>query len=206
MPGMDKSVASPSGPHTAGSGLSVVHPVLRRPGDILVRTAMFLAWMWVLVLVSLGVWASYWAVLRDDHYQLIYLGQRVLDGGTYYIDCWENKPPGIAWINAIALALAGGRPLGAWIAPGVVAVAVLALTSWGVSRVLGRVAAIGLLFTAGVVMTMRVYDAPSINPDFYSAAFALAAITLFVVALSARARAGRTGLAVLAGLMWAGAT
>ncbi|UCG34446.1 MAG: hypothetical protein JSU68_07350 [Phycisphaerales bacterium] len=164
------------------------------------------AWAWVVVLVSLGVWASYWAVLRDDHYQLIYVGQRLLDGGTYYIDSWENKPPGIAWINATALALAGGRPLGAWIAPGVVAVAVLALTAWGVSRVLGRVAAIGLLFTAGVVMTMRVHDAPSINPDFYSAAFALAAVTLFVVALSARARAGRAGLALLAGLMWAGAT
>lgn len=202
MLGMVNSAAPLPEPEAAGPEPSAVR---RRPG-LLVGAAMLSAWTWVLVLVSLGVWASYWAVLRDDHYQLIYLGQRVLDGGVYYLDCWENKPPGIAWINATALALAGGRPVGAWIAPGVVAVAALAVSAWGVSRVLGRIAAIGLLFTAGAIMTMRVHDAPSINPDFYSAAFALVAITLFVVALSGCTGARRTGLAILAGLMWAGAT
>jgi len=157
-------------------------------------------------LVSLGVWAAYWAVLRDDHYQLIYLGQRILDGGRLYLDCWENKPPGIAWINALAVGFAGGRQLGAWIAPGLTAVVALVVVARAVAGILGRVAALGMLFVAAVLMTMRVHDAPSINPDFYCAVFALVAIALFVAALGARPGARRALWALAAGLMWSGAT
>ena len=170
------------------------------------RIATLLAWLWVVTLVSVGVWASYWAALRDDHHQLIYLGQRIFDGGRLYLDCWENKPPGIAWINAVALALAGGRPLGAWIAPGVTAGLALVVVAGAWRRLVGRVAAVGTLFVAAVLLTMRVHDTPSINPDFYSAVFALVAVALFAVALGTRPGARRGFLALAAGLMWSGAT
>ena len=175
-------------------------------GVSLLRIVSLLAWVWVLVLVSLGVWAAYWAVLRDDHYQLIYLGQRILDGGRLYLDCWENKPPGIAWINAVVVGVAGGRQLGAWIAPGVAAVVALLVVARAVAGILGRVAAVGMLFVAAVLMTMRMHDAPSINPDSYCAVFALVAVALFAVALGVRPGARRGAWALLAGLMWSGAT
>ena len=177
-----------------------------RSGGSMMRIATAVAWVWFVGLMSLGTWASYWAPLRDDHYQLICLGQRVYEGGRLYLDCWENKPPGIAWINAIAIALAGGRQLGAWIMPAVVSVAVMALISLAVRRVLGRAAGVAILLLAGVLMSMRVHDAPSINPDFYCAALALGAVCAFVLALVGRTGAPRGGWALLAGLLWAGAT
>jgi hypothetical protein len=176
-----------------------------RPRISPVRIAGALCWVWVVGLLSVGVWASYWAALRDDHYQLIHLGQCILNGGTLYVDCWENKPPGIAWLNALALAVAGGNPIGAWIAPALVAWAALAWVAGAVRRVFGRLAALGTLLVAGVLMSLRVHDAPSINPDFYCAALGLAAVASFVVALNTRIgrRHGVWGLA--AGLLWAGA-
>ena len=124
-----------------------------------------------LVFVAIGTWATYWADLRNDQFQLIHLGQTVYDGGRMYVDCWENKPPGIAWLNAVALALAAGNPLGAWILPGVVSLASIAVVAWGTARVLGRAAAIGLLFAAALTATSRKWW-----PDFLATQLAIAVL------------------------------
>ena len=71
----------------------------------------------VVAFLAIGAWASYWAEQRNDQYQLITLGQCVYDGGELYLDCWENKPPGIAWINALGLVLSPGGQLGVWVLP-----------------------------------------------------------------------------------------
>ena len=98
-----------------------------------------LVWIAVVALLSLGVWASYYAIVRTDQYQLIHLGQVIWDGGRMYVDCWENKSPGIAWLNALGLFCAGGSELGAWILPGVVALSAVVVypasaTGWPVPR------------------------------------------------------------------------
>lgn len=164
-----------------------------------------LAWIGVISLLSVGVWASYWAPLRDDHYQLIYLGQTILDGGRMYIDCWENKPPGIAWINALGMFVARGSRIGAWVLPGLAAVGGLAVFFVAANRLVGRTASTLTILVGATLMSLRFYDTPSVNPDIYCSQFALAGISLFLWAISTPAGRSRAAIALLAGMAWAAA-
>jgi len=140
--------------------------------------------------VTVASLASYYAQHRNDQYQLILLGKCLNEGGRMYTDCWENKPPGIAWLNALGLLIYKREALGTWMLPGLVTYGCLATLAWTAFRVFGL--RIGFLATmlAVVVATLRAYDAPSINPDFYSSMFALAGASLIL-----RAVGWSTGLA-----------
>lgn len=163
----------------------------------------FAAFTLAMGLVEVSTLATYWADLRNDQYQLINLGYSVYSGQRLYIDCWENKPPGIAWIGALGYLFAGGRQIGAWILPGIAAAVTLTAFAWAVRRLYGRAVACWSLLLASVVVTQRVYDAPSINPDFYSAMFDLLACSAWLLAV--RSDPGRRvgTLALAAGLCWA---
>lgn len=164
----------------------------------------WLLWLLGLVLVAGGTWQSYWADQRNDQYQLINLGRCVADGGDMYVDCWENKPPGIAWINAGALKVAGGHALGAWIMPGVIAGLALIVMGLSLRGLVGPSAAAVSVFLGGAVIALRVYDSPSINPDGYSAYFELMAGSLWLAALAQDAKGIKPWLwGLLAGLFWA---
>ncbi len=138
----------------------------------------------VLILVSglvlAGSWATYHAPGRNDQYQLIQLGQSVYHGGRMYVDCWENKPPGIAWINALGFLVARGNPIGPWILPGVVEAGVLVILWAALRRIVMERTARKAVLVAALVYSLRIYDTPSINPDFYSSIFELAAIALLI--------------------------
>lgn len=157
----------------------------------------------LLLFLVAGAWSGYWADLRNDQYQLIHLGQLVEDGGRMYIDGWENKPPGIAWINALGITLSGGTPLGAWILPAVVAGLAIAVLGATMKRVLSPVSAGVTMVLAGIVFTIRLYDATSINPDFYSAVFDLVACSLWITAVNASKPGRMFGLGYMAGVAWA---
>ncbi|MGD2108657.1 MAG: hypothetical protein PVI86_04630 [Phycisphaerae bacterium] len=167
------------------------------------RIGFVLSGLVAVTFVAIGTWTTYWADLRNDQFQLIHLGQTVCDGGRMYVDCWENKPPGIAWINALAIVLAGGRLIGPWALPGVTLMACLGIMTAAATRLLSRRAACWTLVVSSMVYTLRLYDTPSINPDFYSSVFELAAIGLWLLALTSPDRRRLTGLAVAAGLIWA---
>ena len=148
------------------------------------------AWLWstltalaILTLLGVGTWASYVVPHRTDQYQLILLGDVVYHGGRLYVDAWENKPPGLAWLNALAIALGGGRQIVAWIMPGVIGLTALVIWWRWAGRALSPISArLGVLLAAGVV-SLRMYDTPSINPDFYSAMFELIALALLLGAV-----------------------
>lgn len=156
--------------------------------------------------LAVGTWSAYWADLRNDQYQLINLGRCVYDGGRLYVDCWENKPPGIAWMNALGYVISRGGSWGVWILPGVTALLSLAVLGLSMGRLLSPTAAGLTVVLAAVVMTLRLYDSPSINPDFYSMQLELSAGSLWLVALQSVRPGRRAVLAVSAGLLWAAAT
>ena len=176
-----------------------------------------------LALLAAGTWASYWALHRNDQYQLIGLGQCVYHGGRMYVDCWENKPPGIAWLNALALLASGGLQIGAWLLPTVTAGLTLILVWRVIARLLSPKAGRRTMLIGAAVFSLRLYDTPSINPDFYAAMLQLAACSLWLVAAARRHGASeeaaasepeisnwpsatRVFLALLSGLFWAAAT
>ncbi|UCC29778.1 MAG: glycosyltransferase family 39 protein [Phycisphaerales bacterium] len=169
------------------------------------RTLLVLTAAWAVIFTAAGTWSAYWSDLRNDQYQLIYLGQRVYDGGRMYVDCWENKPPGIAWINALGIAASRGGQLGAWLLPGLTMVLSLAVFGYALTRTLSVIAACGTVLIAAVVWSLRLYDTPSINPDFYSSMFELTACSLWLVSLDTTRGGRRFWLGIGAGLLWAAA-
>jgi len=169
------------------------------------RTLLVLTAAWAVIFTAAGTWSAYWSDLRNDQYQLIYLGQRVYDGGRMYVDCWENKPPGIAWVNALGIAASRGGQLGAWLLPGLTMLMSLAVFGYALARTLSIIAACGTLLIAAVVWSLRLYDTPSVNPDFYSSMFELTACSLWLVSLDTTRGGRRFWLGIGAGLVWAAA-
>ncbi|MFO0837017.1 MAG: hypothetical protein U1D55_00700 [Phycisphaerae bacterium] len=55
--------------------------------------------------------AVHWRDDLADSHLFAYYGWRVANGATPYLDTWDNKPPGIIWLNALA-ALLFDDPLG----------------------------------------------------------------------------------------------
>ncbi len=169
------------------------------------RILVLLTTVWAVAFIVVGTWATYWAAQRNDQYQLINLGQCVYEGGRMYVDCWENKPPGIAWINALGIALSSGGQLGAWLLPGVTALLCLAGVGYAMARTISVTASCCSVALASVVYSLRLYDTPSINPDYYSSMFELAACSMWFLSLAAERRGPRFLWGLAAGLVWAAA-
>lgn len=159
-----------------------------------------------IIALILGTWSSYWAGQHNDQYQLIQLGQCVYDGGRMYVDCWENNPPGIAWINALAAALSSGGQFADWVLPAVFALLGFGAIGYVASKALSRTSASLVVLLAAVVYTLRVYDTPSINPDFYGSTLELAAFSLWVASLITGRLRSRLIAGISAGLLWAAST
>lgn len=188
-----------------------------RPSSMMAGHRM--RWAWVLtafasgLILTIGLLASYHAEVRNDQYQLIQLGKSLYQGDRLYIDCWENKPPGVAWLNWLGLVLAGGHPLGAWLL--LWPAAALSLLGFALSarRLFDDAAAQIAVVTGSLVYGLRIYDTPSINPDFYASVFELAAISIWCLGACptgsigiSQGRARAAMCAVCAGLLWLAAT
>ena len=52
--------------------------------------------------------------MSTDSGVFAYCGQQILHGGLLYRDCWDNKPPAVYYLNALAIALGGNTPGSLW--------------------------------------------------------------------------------------------
>lgn len=86
--------------------------------------------LWLLIVVLLLVIAplialsqiiAYWRTDVVDDQMFGYYGWRIAQGATVYLDVWDNKPPGIYWINALGMLVGHGSYYG------VIAMCVLAM-------------------------------------------------------------------------------
>lgn len=85
--------------------------------DVTLITALFVA-----PLIALSQWIAVWRMDVVDDQMFGYFGWRIAHGAVVYRDVWDNKPPGIYWINALGFLLTGGE--GYW---GVLALCCVAL-------------------------------------------------------------------------------
>ncbi len=180
--------------------VAALSPPTRRPWLDLLAAVV------VVALLALGVWCAYWADHRNDQYQLILLGQTVYHGGQMYVDAWENKPPGVAWLSGLGFIMASGKQFGAWVLPAVTALSCILVLSIAVARSLSPTAGRRAALLAALLGSIRLYDASSINPDFYAAMFELAACGVWLAAVTTARGWNGAGLSLLAGLLWAAAT
>ncbi len=66
----------------------------------------------IVPLIILSQLIAYWRTDVVDDQMFGYYGWRILHGARPYLDVWDNKPPGIYWINALGMLLGGGHYLG----------------------------------------------------------------------------------------------
>lgn len=57
----------------------------------------------ILPLIALSQFIAYWRVDVVDDQMFGYFGWRIAHGATVYVHVWDNKPPGIYWINALGM-------------------------------------------------------------------------------------------------------
>jgi hypothetical protein len=53
--------------------------------------------------------------MGTDSGTFAYCGQVIHDGGLMYRDCWDNKPPGVYYLDAAAISLWGSNPFAIWL-------------------------------------------------------------------------------------------
>ena len=82
----------------------------RRPVFSIAMAAALLAAIF-LVKVQTSPW---YVGMGDDSGLFAYGGQRILEGALLYRDIWDTKPPGVFYLNALALALGSVTPWAIW--------------------------------------------------------------------------------------------
>jgi hypothetical protein len=65
-------------------------------------------------IIQMGVDPGYLSMSTDSG-TFAYCGQVIHEGGLMYRDCWDNKPPGVYYLNALAIGLAGANPFSIWL-------------------------------------------------------------------------------------------
>ncbi len=73
---------------------------------------VFAAALFVLPLIILAQYIAYYRTDVVDDQMFGYYGWRIANGATVYLDVWDNKPPGIYWINALGMLVGSESYLG----------------------------------------------------------------------------------------------
>jgi hypothetical protein len=110
-----------------------------------------------------------------------YFGWRIAHGATVYLDVWDNKPPGIYWINALGFLLGGGDSYGGVIALCVAAVVVsLACFLIASASLFHREAATLGAILAGFFFTHAFFQGATNRTETFLIALEIGAIAVYL--------------------------
>lgn len=143
----------------------------------LLIVAMLLA---ILPIIAASQFAAYLRFDVVDDQMFGYFGWRIANGGTVYLDVWDNKPPGVYWINALGFLV--GRDSYA----GVIAICALTLVLIHVlffcicASVYFRGAAALTTILASFFLTHGYYQGGTNRTETYLVCFDLAAVLLYM--------------------------
>ncbi len=87
----------------------------------------------VLTALVLNQSAIHWRENMVDSDMFVYFGWCIAEGARPYLDVWDNKPPGIWWVNAATTRLVGVDAAGEVVA-GTMALVITLLATIGISR------------------------------------------------------------------------
>ena len=141
-----------------------------------VRWAVYLlAGVLIAILFGVGQTAAHLRTDETDCWLFAYYADQMLQGRQLYGDLWDNKPPGIFWINALGLQLGGGYG-------GVIALCVSAsAVALGVFFLIarnwyGRTPAIIGTVLASLYLSHQMYRGGTNRPETFVVLFDLAAV------------------------------
>jgi len=142
-----------------------------------------MTWLILPVMLAVAAWTSQEFPNRNDRYLFEHMGQTLLAGGTMYLDCWDPKPPGLGWWNAAVLWVGGGSTYAITAAAALAGGLAVLMTAWGVSRTLGRSAALPTAIVFAVVLSQRYFDALTNGTELYMMSAESIACALAVLAI-----------------------
>ncbi len=85
-----------------------IDPSLASHGRGVRWTVYLLAGALIAILFGVGQTAAHLRTDETDCWLFAYYADQMLQGRQLYGDLWDNKPPGIFWINALGLQIGGG--------------------------------------------------------------------------------------------------
>jgi 4-amino-4-deoxy-L-arabinose transferase-like glycosyltransferase len=89
--------------------------VALKPSRAFVLTILIvLGLIFVNFIIQIGAEPNY-QNMGVDSGTFAYCGQVIHDGGLMYHDCWDNKTPGVYYLNAAAISLGGSTPFAIWL-------------------------------------------------------------------------------------------
>ena len=135
--------------------------------------------------------------MTTDSGVFAYCGKSIFEGGLMYRDCWDNKPPGVYYLNALAIYLSGSNPFtiwlfqAVWLTIAIVAYFLILRKIWG--QGLAALASFGLLF---LVLYPDIFEGGN-----FSETYAILPVVLSIGAFWAYLRTGKSRWVAVLGLL-----
>ncbi len=120
------------------------------------RVHVLLVSLIILVALIVNQSAVHWRADTADSHLFAYYGWCVAHRAVPYVDIWDNKPPGIFWVNAVGTTLCGPGTC-ADVAVGAVGLAVALVAFAGIVRTAYHRALTVLCVAFGAVLLTQVY-------------------------------------------------
>ncbi len=123
-----------------------------------------------------------------DAWLFAYYGREMLDGRTLYADLWDNKPPGIFWVNALGLGLSGRSLAGVWVLCALATCGAAALVFAATKRLYGWSAAGIATVLAALYLNVWLYHVGCNRPSTFFVPTELACFALYCLVLTGAKR------------------
>jgi 4-amino-4-deoxy-L-arabinose transferase-like glycosyltransferase len=88
--------------------------IVARRKTLLLSILIMLLLFFTNFVIQIGVNPSY-KNMSTDSGTFAYCGEVIRNGGLIYRDCWDNKPPAVYYLNAVAIWLGGANPFAIWL-------------------------------------------------------------------------------------------
>jgi len=147
-------------------------------------------------IIQIGVDPSYKNMTTDSG-TFAYCGKVILEGGLMYRDCWDNKPPGVYYLNAAAILLGGPNPFSIWLFQAVwLTIAVEAFF-----LILRKILGLGLAALAAFMLIFCVLYPDIFEGGNFTETYAILPVVLSIGAFWAYLRSGKIRWVAVLGLL-----
>jgi hypothetical protein len=146
--------------------------------------------------IQIGVDPSY-KNMGTDSGTFAYCGKVILDGGLMYRDCWDNKPPGVYYLNSAAILLGGPNPFSIWLFQAIW----LTIAIQAYFLILRKIWGLGLATLAAFMLIFWVLYPDIFEGGNFTETYAILPVVLSIGAFWAYLRSGKNFWVAVLGLL-----
>jgi hypothetical protein len=144
-------------------------------------------------------WTPRVARTTADSGLFAYIGQQIIEGRLPYRDAWDHKPPGVFYVDALAMLVLGQNPWALWW----LGLVWISLTAAALFLILNRFTGVLSAALAVLVFLFTLHYPDYYQGGNYTEVYALLPQVLSIGALAAWLRSGRLGWLACLGLLTA---